>query len=153
MAIDIGPRIGIEGEKQFKESMRAINSQIKANDAELKKLSTEYDKNNNAVNNLSQRQKVLNQNLEANQQKVKTLTAQYDRQKTKLSDLEAALENARKENGENSKEVAAAETAYKRQAEAVNKLDSILITCLLYLSVLFTWIMYHVCPWRAWRSE
>lgn len=124
MAIDIGPRIGIEGEKQFKESMRAINSQIKANDAELKKLSTEYDKNNNAVNNLSQRQKVLNQNLEANQQKVKTLTAQYDRQKTKLSDLEAALENARKENGENSKEAAAAETAYKRQAEAVNKLDS-----------------------------
>lgn len=124
MGIDIGPRIGIEGEKQFKDSMRAINSQIKANDAELKKLSVEYDKNNNAVDNLSRRQKVLNDSLNANQQKVKALSAEYDRQKTKLSGLETALETARKENGENSKEAAAAEAAYTRQAEAVNKLES-----------------------------
>lgn len=124
MGVDIGPKISIEGEKQFKESIRAINSQIKANDAELKKLSVEYDKNNSAVDNLSRRQKVLNDSLNANQQKVKALSAEYDRQKTKLSGLETALETARKENGENSREAAAAETAYTRQAEAVNKLES-----------------------------
>jgi len=126
--IDIGPRVGVEGEKQFKDSMKVLNAEVKAHAAELKTLAIQYDKEDKAVENLTQRQKVLSQSLETGQNKVKTLSAEYDRQKSKLDDLKAALEKARRENGSTSDEAIKAENAYSRQAKAVSDLDAQLST-------------------------
>ena len=63
--IDIGPKIGIEGEKQFKDAIKAVNSQIKTTATELKVLAAESGKSEDATRNLSQRQKVLGESLDA----------------------------------------------------------------------------------------
>ena len=122
--IDIGPKIGIEGEKQFKDAIKAVNSQIKTTATQLKVLAAESGKSEDATRNLSQRQKVLGESLDANKAKVKTLTAQYERQKSELDKLGTALETARRENGEGSDQAIKAENAYSKQARAVNDLES-----------------------------
>lgn len=122
--IDIGPKISIEGEKAFKDSLKAINSQIKASTSEIKALSAEYDKNNGAVQNLTQRQKALKDGVNAAQNKVKTLTAEYGRQNDKLKKLEEELRKAQDANGKNSDEALKAEEAYSRQARAVSDMET-----------------------------
>lgn len=122
--IDIGPKIGIEGEKQFKDAIKAVNSQIKTTASSLKVLAAESEKSEDKAKNLSDRQKALGESLDANKTKIKTLTAQYDRQKSKLDELDTALEKARKENGEGSEEAVKAENAYSKQAKAVSDLET-----------------------------
>lgn len=132
--IDIGPKIGIEGEKQFKDAIKAINSQIKTTGSSLKALAAESERSEDAAKNLSQRQKVLGESLDANKTKIKTLTAQYDRQKSKLDELGEALEAARKENGEGSDQAIRAENAYSKQAKAVNELETQINTAKVQIS-------------------
>lgn len=124
MSADIGPKIGVEGEKQFKDAIKAVNSQIKTTTSELKRLEAQSDKSDNATKSLSDRQKALENALNASQQKVKLLTAQYDRQKSKLDELSTAIDKAKKENGEGSDEAIKAENAYSRQAREVNNLET-----------------------------
>lgn len=126
--VDIGPKIGVEGEREFKDALKSINSQVKASASEIKALSSAYGKNDTSVQNLTRQQKALRDGLDASKQKVKTLTAEYDRQKDKLRDLETALNKARSENGESSDAALKAETAYMRQATAVNNLETQLNT-------------------------
>ena len=52
-AYDIGPRIGIEGEKEFRNSIKAIDSEVRALGNELKTLSKEYDKNDTSIEAVS----------------------------------------------------------------------------------------------------
>ena len=48
MAYDIGPKIGIEGEKEFRNSINDINTSMRTLKSEAKLLSSEYDKNNDS---------------------------------------------------------------------------------------------------------
>lgn len=45
MAYDIGPRIGIDGEKEFRDALRQLNAEYKAMEAQTKALTAEYDRN------------------------------------------------------------------------------------------------------------
>lgn len=123
-AYDIGPRIGIEGEKQFKSALEMINSEIRALNSELKASTTAFDKNDKSVENLTKRNETLEKTVEAQRKKLTALSAEYDRQKSKLDELAVALETARKENDENSDAVASAEVAYAKQVKAVNRLET-----------------------------
>lgn len=121
--IDIGPKISIDGEKEFRDAIKAINSQIKASTSEIKALSAEYDKNNGAVENLTKRQRTLKDGISAAQNKVKALTSEYGRQNSKLEQLGDQLREAKKKFGSTSDEALKAENAYSRQAQAVNDLE------------------------------
>ena len=44
MARDIGPKIGIDGEAQYRKEINEIIQQAKTLDAEMKALTTSYDK-------------------------------------------------------------------------------------------------------------
>lgn len=87
MADNFGLKIGIEGEKEFKNSLRDINQSFKVLGSEMKLVSSEFDKQDRSVAAVTARNEVLNKAIEA--------------QKDKISTLESALKNAADSFGEN----------------------------------------------------
>ena len=83
MAVQIGPKIGIEGEKEYRQQLNQIIQQIKTLDSEMKKTSATWDKNTSELTKnkaqaqatqqkialLSEKQEVLNNLLEASVEK------------------------------------------------------------------------------------
>ncbi|MEB6051566.1 hypothetical protein MXL43_02040 [Enterococcus gallinarum] len=55
MAVNFGLKIGVEGEKEFKNSLRQINQSFKVLDSEMKLVSSEFDKNDKSISSLSAR--------------------------------------------------------------------------------------------------
>ena len=124
MGYDIGPRIGIDGEKEFKSALSTIESQMKALNAEMKASVTSMQGMDNAEDATAKKTDILTRSIEAGQQKIELIQGQYDRARAKLDELGRALEDARRELGENSEEAMKAETAYNKQAKAVNDLGT-----------------------------
>ena len=89
MASDIGLKIGLEGEKEFKKALADINSSFKVLGSEMKLVSSQFDKNDSSVKSLTARNEVLNKEIET--------------QKQKIEILRQALQNAAESFGENDK--------------------------------------------------
>lgn len=121
---DIGPRVGIDGEAEFKKSLNAIGSQLKSLGSEMKAVTAEFQGNEDSMEALSAKSDVLNRSIQANANQMKTLTAQYNRQVAELEKLRDVLDMATREFGENSQEAARAQNAYNQQAAAVLKLEN-----------------------------
>lgn len=124
MANDIGPKIGIDGEAEFRSSISAINAQMKSLAAEMKAVTAEFASNAKSEEALTARNEVLGRSVEAAKSKLNTLDGQLDRQKGKLDELAQELERAAAEYGENSTQAAAAQNAYNRQYRIVADLES-----------------------------
>ena len=103
MATDIGPRIGLDGEKEFRQSLKAIDQQLKSMGAELRSVSSAFDDNAKSEEALTAQNQVLGRSIDTAEQKAKLLTSQLDRQKNKLNDLGAELDRVTQEFGANSK--------------------------------------------------
>lgn len=125
---DIGPRIGLDGEKEFRSSLSAISSQLKSLGSEMKAVTAEFQDNESSMEALTKKADVLNRSIAASEQQMKTLSAQYDRQTSQLDELAAALEKAQKEFGENSTQASKAQIAYNKQYKTVQSLQTQLNT-------------------------
>jgi hypothetical protein len=86
MSYDIGPQIGIEGEKQYKNAVAGINQDLKVFASELGKVTAQFDGNADSMEALTAKQKVYN--------------AQVDEQKKKVETLKDALANSVQKYGE-----------------------------------------------------
>ena len=84
---DFGLKIGIEGERQFKNALREINQSFRVLGSEMKLVSSEFDKNDKSIKAVTARNNQLNKEIDA--------------QKDKVSTLEKALANAASSFGEN----------------------------------------------------
>jgi len=84
---DFGLKIGLEGEKEFKNALRDINQSFKVLGSEMKLVSSEFDKQDKSVAAVAARNEVLNKAIDA--------------QKDKIATLESALKNAANSFGEN----------------------------------------------------
>lgn len=122
MSYDIGPKIGIEGDTQYKAALRAITSETKALQAEMKAVASSFADADSKETKLASTNKVLQKQISATSQQISILTKRYDEEKKRLDDLDSALQKAKSEFGENSEEAAKAQNAYNRQADAVNRL-------------------------------
>ncbi len=122
MSYDIGPRIGIDGETQFKTALAELNSRIKAFGSELRATSSAFDQMDQSEANLTKQNDVLGRSIQAQKDKIALLTTQLDKQKAKLAELGAVLEATRAREDASVAEVRAAEAAYLRQSTAVNTL-------------------------------
>lgn len=122
MSYDIGPRIGIEGDTQFRAALKTINSQTRSLAAEMKALTSSFSAADSQESKLTAQNKVLQKSLQASAQKVELLAKQYQKERSELEKLGTELDAAKVKFGEQSKEVAKAQNAYNRQAERVNKL-------------------------------
>ena len=123
MAYDIGPRIGIQGEKEFNDQIKKINNSLRECGSEMKALSAEFEDNANSQDALIAKNKNLAKEYDLQQQKMKLLQDQYTKQTSKLKDLANELEKARREYGETSTQASKAEAAFNRQADTVTKLN------------------------------
>lgn len=124
MAYDIGPKIGIEGEVEFRKSIKAIEGQVKSLGNELKAVTAEFADNANSMEALTAKSNVLDKSIAATEKQLNTLNSQYEKQTKSLAELGSALEKATKDYGENSKEAAAAQNAYNQQYIEVTKLET-----------------------------
>ncbi len=82
-------KIGIEGEKEFKDALKDINQRFKVLGSEMNLVSSQFDRQDKSIDALTARNQVLNKEI--------------DTQKEKVSTLEKALLNAATSFGENDK--------------------------------------------------
>ena len=100
MAVDIGPRIGIDGEKEFRQNLANINQQLRTLGSEMQAVTSQFDANDRSQEALAAQTNVLNRQIDAQQQK--------------LQQLQHGLEESTRLYGEN-------DTRTLRWAQAVNE--------------------------------
>ena len=86
MSYDIGPKIGIDGEAEFRKAIQSINTNIKTLGTEMLAVTSAYDANDKSVAALTARNQVL--------------VKQIDAQKEKLAKLQEGLDAAAAKYGE-----------------------------------------------------
>ena len=87
----IGAGIALDGEKEFRKAISAINKDMAVLGSEMKKVTAQFDGNADSVEALTAKQEVYNK--------------QAEEQRKKIDTIRKALENAKKEFGENSDKV------------------------------------------------
>lgn len=99
MAVDIGPKIGIDGEKEFRQALGNINQQLRTLGSEMKAVTSAFDDNDTSQEALAAQSDVL--------------TRQISAQEAKLAQLQKGLEAAADKYGK-------ADTKTLKWAQAVN---------------------------------
>lgn len=99
MPVDIGPKLGIDGEKEFRNELLNINQQLRTLGSEMKAVTSSFEAGDRSEEALAAQTDVLNR--------------QIDAQKQKLQQLQKGLDAATDKYGE-------ADTKTLRWAQAVN---------------------------------
>lgn len=74
MAVDIGPKIGIEGESQFRKQIKQVNEEIKTLGTEMKATEAAFEGQEKTTEALTAKSKVLREEITKQQEKVALLT-------------------------------------------------------------------------------
>ena len=69
MAYDIGPKIGIDGEAEFRRSIQQVSQNIKTLGSEMSVVTAQYARNADSQEALSAKSAVLNKQIEAQKEK------------------------------------------------------------------------------------
>lgn len=109
MAYDIGPRIGIEGEAEFRKQIQSITTVQKTLATEMQAVTSAFDKNDQSQENLTAQNKVL--------------TKQIETQKQKLDLLKDGLSAAAEKYGENDKVTQGWQQAVNKATADLNKME------------------------------
>ena len=91
MATNIGPKIGIDGEKQFRSELNSIGQQLRTLNTEMKAVTTAFDANEGSQKRLATQSDVL--------------TRQLSLQEQQVTEIQKALDYAKANYAENSNEV------------------------------------------------
>lgn len=121
---DIGPRIGIDGEADFRKQLKLITQQSKELASEMKAVTSAFDKNDSSQNKLASQSAVLSKQIELQKNKISLLDQAYGKANSELERLAEEVQKATQTYGKNSDEAIKAQNAYMRQAESVSKLKS-----------------------------
>lgn len=130
---DIGIKLGVEGEKEFKSALADINRELKVSASEVTKLAAKYDSTDKSVEATTERQKALEAQLAKQKEAVKTISEALENAKNsfgeadkrtlewqkKLNDAEAAVYKTEKAIKDNN---SATEEQKKKLEEAKKKL-------------------------------
>lgn len=79
MPVSIGPKIGIDGEKQYRDELNKIIQQAKTLDAEMKAVTSSFDENTSAEKKQTEQSKILNQQIEIQKERVEALQKMVER--------------------------------------------------------------------------
>ncbi len=109
MADNFGLKIGIEGEKEFKNAIREINQSFKVLGSEMNLVASQFDKQDKSVEAVIARNKVLNKEIEL--------------QKEKIATLEKALANAASSFGETDKRTQSWQIQLNNAKAELNKME------------------------------
>lgn len=106
---DIGVKLGVEGEREFKSALKDINTNLKTLGTEMKAVTSVFDKNDTSVENLAGQNQVLNK--------------QIDEQKNKLDLLKGKLAESAAEYGENDAKTQKWQQAVNLATADLNKME------------------------------
>ena len=109
MSDNFGLKIGLEGEKEFKNALREINRDFKVLGSEMKLVTSQFDKQDKSIQAVTARNEVLNKEIDAQKDKIKT--------------LELTLKNASESFGENDKRTKAWRTQLNYANADLNKME------------------------------
>jgi hypothetical protein len=121
LAVNIGPRIGIDGESEYRKQLNSIINQAKLLDSEMKKVTSAFDENENAQENLTQQTEVLQKQMDNQRKKIELLTEYQEKATQKMREAAKAVEATRQEYGENSIELQRAQREYEQTENAVRQ--------------------------------
>lgn len=109
MADNFGLKIGVEGEKEFKNALRDINQSFKVLGSEMNLVSSQFDRQDKSIQAITARNTVLNKEIDTQKEKIKT--------------LEMALQNAATSFGENDKRTQAWQIQLNNAKAALNGME------------------------------
>jgi|LSQX01.3.fsa_nt_gb phage-related protein len=109
MAYDIGPKIGIEGEAEFRKNINNINMSMRTLKTEMEAVASQFDENDKSQ--------------EAYAAKNEVLTKQIEMQKKKLEELSKGLTAAKEKYGENDKVTQGWQQAVNKATAELNKME------------------------------
>lgn len=112
MAVNIGPKIGIEGEKEYRKQINDLITQQKTFSAEMKELESSFDDSTSA--------------MEKNRKKSELLEKQIANQEKQVEELEKGLKAAAEVYGENSAEANKWKQAVANGKSELNKMKKAL---------------------------
>lgn len=78
MAIDIGPKIGLDGEAEFRKNLQNINQMLKTLGSEMKAVTSAFTENDDAQAALTAQAGVLTRQIETQEKKVQELKKGYE---------------------------------------------------------------------------
>ena len=107
MAVDIGPKIGIDGEKEFRDALKSMGQQLKTLGTEMTAVTSAFDVDNDSQKKLTAQSDVLNRQLEVQQQR--------------LGEIQKALDYAKANYSENSNEVQRWQQALNNATADINR--------------------------------
>lgn len=110
MAVNIGPKIGIDGEAEFRKNLNSISQQLKTLGTEMKAVTSAFDANDKSQENLSNQSQVL--------------TEQLSLQEKRIAEIQKALDHARSNYAENSNQVQRWQQAMNNAVAELNKTRS-----------------------------
>lgn len=110
MAVNIGPKIGIEGEAEYRKQINSIIQQSKTLSSEMKALTTSFDKNGKS--------------LADNAKQHQLLQKQIANQETKLKQLSQMLQESKQKFGENAQQTQKWQQAVNEAQAELNQLKS-----------------------------
>lgn len=107
MGYDIGPKIGIDGEAEFRSAIQNLNTTLKTLGTEMGSVTSQFGKNQQSEEALTAKNKVLNKEIES--------------QKDKLSKLKEGLAQSAAKYGENDEKTQKWQQAVNKAQETLNK--------------------------------
>lgn len=109
MAYDIGPRIGIEGEKEYRDALNKINTNLKTLGTEMSTVTSQFAKGDKSMDAVTAQNKVLNK--------------QITEQKQKLSELQKGLAAASEKYGDSDKVTQRWQQSVNKATTDLNKME------------------------------
>lgn len=109
LADSFGVKMGIEGEKEFKNALKEINAAFKVLGSEMNLVTSQFDKNEKSIESLTSKNEVLNKEI--------------DTQKEKVETLRSALENASDSFGEADRRTQAWQVQLNNAQAELNKME------------------------------
>jgi len=109
MASNIGAKIELQGEAQFRKAVTQINTNLKTLGTEMTKVKSEFDKNDKSIEFYTKKNQVLNK--------------QIDEQKNKIEALEKGLKVSAEKYGENATQTQKWQQDLNRATADLNKME------------------------------
>lgn len=121
MAVNIGPKIGVEGEAEYRKQINEIITQAKTLSSEMKKLESSFSGEGKSIKENSEKKKLLNEQIKVQETRVKELNNMLEQSKAKYG--ENATQTLKWQQAVNS-----AETELNELKKALNEIPSALQT-------------------------
>ena len=86
MPVNIGPKIGIEGESEYRKQINQIITQAKTLSSEMKKLESSFKNEGRSLSENASKRRLLNEQIKNQETRVKELSSMLDKSKEKFGE-------------------------------------------------------------------